>query len=345
MKAYTYASDKKLAVIESTMPRVHEDTVVVKVLCAAICGTDLRTYRFGSERIVPPRIIGHEACGVIIEAGERVQGFTAGQRVSIVPAVGCGVCRWCKKGITNMCENLKTIGFDYDGAFAEYMEVPAHAIAMGNLLKLEETIETEQATIAEPVACCLNGQSFLKIGEEDTVFIFGAGFIGCVHAELAQMQKAKQVVLSDISDQRLAAAKDIFPRLVTFNTAKEDVAGFVRELTSGNGADVVITACPSGDAHASALQIAAIRGRISLFGGIPGEGSGYLNSNTIHYKELSVFGSHASTVAQNKQILSWVSRGELDLKKYISGSFPLQRIEAGFESLKSERMLKVLIKP
>ncbi len=345
MKAFTYLKDKKLTLLDRERPAAKDNSVIVKILSAAICGTDLRTYRFGSDRIVAPRTIGHEACGEIQEVGKNVRGFKPGDRVMTVPAIGCGHCRWCKQGATNMCENLKTVGFDYDGTFAEYMEVPAQAISMGNLLHIDDSIPTEQVVIVEPAACCLNGQSFLNIGPEDTVFIFGAGFIGSVHAEFAMLKGAEKIILSDISDARLEIVKRVLPQVTTINTMKNDVMQFIQEFTSGRGADVIITAAPSGAAQASALAIAATRARISLFGGLPGEGAGFLNSNTIHYKELSLFGSHASTVAQNKQVLSWISSGKIDLHKYVSASFPLEKIEDAFESLKSEKMVKVLITP
>lgn len=345
MKAFTYLEDKKMALRESEAPRAKDDSAVVKIVSAAICGTDLRTYKFGSERIAAPRIIGHEACGVIQEVGKDVRGFKPGDRVMTVPAIGCGHCRWCRRGATNMCENLRTIGFDFDGTFAEYMEIPAEAISMGNVLKIDDAIPTDEAVIVEPAACCLNGQSFLKIRPDDSVFIFGAGFIGCVHAELAMIQGAKRVVIADISGSRLKIVEGLLPDVSIVDTTKVDVVEYVRETTAGDGADVVITAAPSGAAHASALAIAARRARISLFGGIPGDGTGFLNSNTIHYKELSLFGSHASTVAQNKQVLSWIADDTFDLRKYISAKFPLDRIQDAFESLKSEAMLKVLISP
>ncbi|MDX9828314.1 MAG: zinc-binding dehydrogenase, partial [Spirochaetia bacterium] len=225
------------------------------------------------------------------------------------------------------------------------MEIPPEALTQGYVLKIDDSVSTDEAVIVEPAACCLNGQEFLKIKPGDRVFIFGAGFIGCVHAELALIRGAGLVVMGDISASRLKIAQGLLPAVTVVDTAKIDIIEYMHTLTEGEGVDVVITAAPSGATHESALAIAAKRARISLFGGIPGEGRGFLNSNTIHYKELSVFGSHASTIAQNKQIMSWVADGTLDLKKYISAKFPLEKIHEGFESLKSEAMLKVLISP
>jgi L-iditol 2-dehydrogenase len=344
MKAYTYTGEGRLELQERAKPRISEDTAVVRILAAAICGTDLRTYRHGSHRIQPPRVIGHEACGVLEDLGRQVKGFRPGERVMVVPAVGCGVCRWCRAGRTNMCESLRTVGFDYDGTFAQYMEIPAQAIAMGNVLRVPDGVPTPAAVLAEPAACCVNGQEFLQIGPEDLVFIFGAGFIGCVHAELALRKKAK-VIISDITNGRLQEARRLLPAVETVNTANADAQTLVRERTAGRGADVIITACPSGQAHTAAMQMAATRARISLFGGIPGDGKGYLDSNAIHYKELSVFGSHATSVSQVRRVLGWLAAGELDLGKYVSASYPLAEIQEAFEALRSEKVLKVLIVP
>lgn len=345
MKAFMYLDDKSMVIQEHPLPHAHHDSILVKVASAAICGTDLRTYRFGSDRIAAPRIMGHEASSFIQEVGKNVKGYKAGDRVMTVPAIGCGHCRWCKSGITNMCEKLHTIGFDFHGTFAEFMEIPPEAVSQGYVLKINDSISTDEAVIIEPAACCLNGQEFLKIKPGDRVFIFGAGFIGCVHAELALIRGAEQVVIGDISASRLKIAQEHLPKITVVDTSKVDVMEYVHNFSAGEGFDVVITAAPSGATHEAALAISAKRARISLFGGIPGESKGFINSNTIHYKELSVFGSHASTIAQNKQIMSWVAEGRLGLKKYISAKFPLEKIHDGFESLKSEAMLKVLISP
>ena len=345
VKAFTYLEDKSLVIQEHPAPKAHDDSMLVKIVSAAICGTDLRTYRFGSERIVAPRIMGHEASSIVQEVGKNVRGFKPGDRVMTVPAIGCGHCKWCRSGVTNMCEELRTIGFDFHGTFTEFMEIPSEALSQGYVLKIDERVSTDEAVIVEPAACCLNGQEFLKIKPGDKVFIFGAGFIGCVHAELALIRGAGRVVIADISASRLKIAQELLPSVTVVDTSKIDVIDYVSKLTKREGVDVVITAAPSGATHESALAISAKRARISLFGGIPGDGKGFLNSNTIHYKELSVFGSHASTVAQNKQIMSWVADGTLNLKKYISAKFPLEKIHEGFESLKNEAMLKVLIIP
>jgi L-iditol 2-dehydrogenase len=343
--AYTYGSKGQLTLLDRPIPVVKADSVIVKVLACSVCGTDLRTYLHGSAKITPGRIIGHEFCGEIIEVGGEVDGFTVGDRVTAAPAIGCGKCRLCKNGATNMCDNLQTIGFQYDGAFAEFMAIPAQALNMGNVYKVPDNISAKEATLAEPVACCLNAQEFLNIAHGDFVVIFGAGFIGCMHAEIAYLKGAAKVVMVELADNRINAAKKMLPGLDIIDPKSADVLEVVTELTDGRGADVIITACSSGKAHAQALDIAAKRARVSLFGGIAGDAIGFVDSNAIHYKELSVFGAHASTPAQNKEAMGLIASGKLDVKKYIANVCPLKEVVAILETIKNENITKAIVEP
>ena len=345
MKAYLYAGPGALRVTTVPRPEVESGGAIMRVSVSSICGTDIRTHRFGNSGLRPPRVIGHEACGVLAEVGPRVKGFHEGDRVLVVPAIGCGVCSSCRKGHTNMCSDLHTIGFEYDGTFASYLKIPESAFAMGNVVRLDPVVSDQEATLTEPVACCLNGQSFLGIEPQDVVFIFGAGFIGCIHAELALRSGAARVIVSDVSSRRLELVSKLLSRVELLDSLKTDVADFVRRTTAGFGADVIITACAAGATHAAAMEISARRARISLFGGLPGKVDGFLDSNAIHYKELSVYGSHASTVVENRRVLDMVAAREIDIAKYASRTYPLERIDDAFEDLKGEHVLKVLVVP
>ena len=345
MPAYLYTAPGDLSVAEVPRPVAGPRGALMRVSVSSICGTDIRTHRFGNSGLRPPRIIGHEACGVLTEVGAEVKGFREGDRVLVVPAIGCGVCPSCRRGRTNMCVDLHTIGFEYDGTFAAFLSIPAHAFEMGNVLKLEPALSDAEATLTEPVACCLNGQSFLRIERDDVVFIFGAGFIGCVHAELALRSGAARVIVSDVSARRLELVAKLLPGVQWLDSSKTDAAEFVKETTGGIGADVIITACAVGATHAAAMEISARRARVSLFGGLPEKAAGFLDSNAIHYKELSVYGSHASTVAENRRILEMIAAREIDVEKYASRTYPLERIDDAFEDLKGEDVLKVLVAP
>lgn len=345
MLAYVYEGSTGLSLKDLPRPAAGEGEVVVKVRACSVCGTDFRTYIHKAGKITPGKVIGHEVIGTIVEVGAGVSRFSKGQRVAVAPALGCGKCRYCQAGMTNVCTDLKTIGFQYDGGFAEYMTIPARAFASGNVYVVPESVPDEQAALAEPIACCINAQESLKITVGDVVAIFGSGFIGCMHAELALSQGAGKVILIEPVAARRQAAMERLPGLVAIDPAAGDVQAAVQDLTMGEGVDVAITACSAGAAQETAIRIAARRGRVSLFGGIPGAAKGFLDSNEIHYKELSVFGVHASTGAHNRQAMQMISAGTLQVGKYISGVYALKDIVKALEAIKNENILKAIIKP
>ncbi|MCP4398436.1 MAG: alcohol dehydrogenase catalytic domain-containing protein [bacterium] len=345
MLAYVYDQTGKLSLQETAQPIPREGNAILQVRACSICGTDLRTYMHGSSKITPPRIVGHEVCGTLIDMGNRINGFSVGERVTVAPAIGCGECYACSRGYTNLCDDLKTIGFQYEGTFAEYLEIPLQAFKQGNVNKVEEQIADEEAALVEPIACVVNGQEFLRIQKGDSVAVFGSGFIGCIHAELAFLRGAAQVIIIEIARNRAEQAQKFLPQVHILDPGQEELSEAVKQLTDGKGVDVAITACSSGQAQRDALNIAAKRGRVSLFGGLPGEATGFLDSNLIHYKELAVYGVHASTPAQNKLVLEWISQRQLNVKKYISRIFTLQDIEEAFHALQGEKLMKAIIKP
>ena len=345
MLAYVYEGEGKLVLKDMPKPKAKKDSVIIKVNACSICGTDFRTYIYGSKKIAPQTIVGHEVCGTIIEVGRGVTGFYTGDRVVVAPAIGCGKCYSCLGGHPNMCDDLKTIGFQYNGGFAEYMEIPACAFAMGNVNKLSNLVEDEEAALVEPTACVVNAQEFLNIKKGDYVAVFGSGFIGCMHAELAFNSGASKVIMIEVAKNRAEEALKLVGKIDMINPTLVDTIEEVKRITANRGVDVAITACSVGKAQEDALKIAAKRARISLFGGIPGESKGFIDSNEIHYKELSVYGVHASTPQQNKTVLNSISNGSLKVKKYITRVYPLSNIVDAFEAIKNENIMKAIIKP
>ncbi|MBO1307654.1 alcohol dehydrogenase catalytic domain-containing protein [Enterococcus sp. 669A] len=345
MKSFVMDENRDLVVKEMEQPVLGKDDMIVKIKTASICGTDMRTFLKGSPKIDPPRILGHEFSAEVCEVSPYAEelGFKVGDRVTAAPAIGCGECWSCKTGHTNMCDDLKTLGFQYEGSFAEYMAIPNQALKMGNVIKLPDTIEDDDATLIEPAACALNAQSYLNISADEYVVIYGSGLIGCIHAELAMIQGAKQVIMIEPIESRGRVAEKMVPGVKWLSSNTENMAEEITKLTEGRGADVVITATSYAPVHTEAQVIAAKRGRISLFGGIAGDGKGYLDSNLIHYKELQIFGVHATTVDFMNEIKEYILAGKLDLKKYIEKEVVIDDILEGFESIRDEGTMKVVI--
>ena len=347
MKALIMNEERKMVVADRPEPVGTEDDIIVKVHSASICGTDMRTFLKGNDKIDVPRIMGHECAGEIVHAGKlaKEHGYNVGDRVTIAPAIGCGECVPCKKGYTNMCNDLKTIGFQYDGVFAPYVEFPKQAILMNNIIKLPDNISYDDATLIEPAACALNGQSFLHIGKDDTVVVYGSGLIGCIYCELALLQGAKQVIVLEPVAKRGEIAQAKVPGVTWINNGEKNAVEEIMKLTDGNGADVVITAASVPAIHVEAQEIAGKMGRICLFGGLPGNGKGYIDSNIIHYKELQICGVHATTAHFMRQIMKLMEEGKLDAKKYIERYTDLDHILDAFAAIRDENVMKVVVHP
>lgn len=345
MKSYIYQSEtKKLKLADSPKPVLGDSGAVIKVTACSICGTDIRTYRFGSAKIDDGRIVGHEVVGEIVELAKEYEGdFHIGDKVAMAPAIGCGECYSCKKGRTNMCDHLTTIGFQYDGGFAEYMAIPKQAFRMGNVYCIPKTDNDAVFALSEPLACAINAQSYLNIQPGDDVVIFGSGIIGCMHAELAFHSGAGKVFIIETSPDRIKQAGELLKEVIFLNPKETDVFEEVKSQTGGKGADVAIIACSVGSAQADGMKMLAKCGRISLFGGLPGESTGFIDSNLIHYKEIGVFGVHASTAKQNREAMEMIRSGNIDAGKYITKCYPLEEIEDAFREINTGSIMKAVI--
>jgi len=345
MQAAILYAPNDLRIEERPMPVISPEEMLLKVAACAICGSDVRTFRFGAGNITEPVTMGHETAGTIVDVGAGVAGFSAGQRVTVAPAIPCGECPYCRRGIQTMCDDLRSIGYQFHGGFAEYMVVPSSAIKAGCVNAIPDNLSFEEATLAEPLACVINGQELLNVGVEDTVAIVGAGPIGCMHANLAKIRGARKVVLADIQPRRLELAKG-FGADVQIDGRQEGLRERVLEETEGTGASVVIVAAPSGAAQEESLTLAAKHGRVSFFGGLPKSNPCILfNSNLVHYKELFVMGAYGSTPRHNVAALELLAAGKIHAEKLIGLLVPLGQIKEGMEAVAEGKVLKAIVRP
>ncbi|MCM8786056.1 MAG: zinc-dependent dehydrogenase [Candidatus Omnitrophica bacterium] len=344
MKAAILKEIEKLVIEELKVPEPKNNEILIKVKSCAICGTDIKVFHHGHKHIVFPRITGHEVSGIVEKIGKNIKEFKEGDRVAIAPAIPCGRCYYCRKGQQTMCDNLKAIGYHYDGGFAEYMLVPEDAVLNGCVNKIPDTLSFEVACLAEPLACVINGQILSKIEIGDIVLIIGAGPIGILHSLLAKINGAGKIMLADISEERIKEAK--FTDCYLIDMSKKDIYEEVKKNTDGHMADKVIVAVGSGKAQEISLKLVAKRGSINFFGGLPKENP-YIqfDSNLLHYGEFFVVGTHGSTPLHNKIALELLSSGRIDAEKLITHKLPLERIIEGYQIVENKKGLKVLILP
>lgn len=191
MKAGVLYAIENLKIQDVPTPTPLKKEILIKVKACTICGTDIRVYHYGHKLIRFPRITGHEVSGEIVEVGKQIKDYKVGQKVAVAPAIPCGRCYYCQRGIQSMCINLTAIGYHYDGGFAEFMIVPEDAIRNGCVNFVPDNLSFEEAALAEPLACAINGQELSRIGLGDTVVVIGAGPLGCIH--LAESGKVMKV--------------------------------------------------------------------------------------------------------------------------------------------------------
>jgi L-iditol 2-dehydrogenase len=334
-----------LRVEDLPVPEAGPGDLVIRVRTCSTCGTDAKIFRFGHHHISLPRVLGHEVAGEVTQVGSGVGDWSEGDRVQIIAAIPCGVCHYCRKGQHTVCEDLESIGYQYDGGFAEFMRVPAKVLAVEGVNRVPEHVPFEQASLTEPLACGLNGQELAQVGEGDAVVILGAGPIGCLHVRLARARGAGTVVLIDVNQGRLDLAARAEPD-VSIDSTKDDPVDAVRKMTEGRGADVVITATGVGQAQEQALEMTAPRGRISLFGGLPKDNSTIrFDSNLVHYGEISVFGAYGSAPRHNREALSLIADGKVRVDDLITHRMPLADVHRAIETVISGEGLKVVIEP
>ena len=206
MKALRFYAPEDLRLEQVPEPTPAPDEVKIRVRNCSTCGTDVKIRKNGHPNLSPPRIIGHEIAGEIVEIGDRVAGdWKVGDRVQVIAAVPCGDCHECRKGWMAVCQNQTSVGYQYDGGFAEYMIVPPQVLKVDGMNRIPDQLSFAEASAAEPFACAINAQEQLGIEPGDDVVIFGAGPIGCMHARIARgVHKAGRIILVDINPERLA---------------------------------------------------------------------------------------------------------------------------------------------
>jgi L-iditol 2-dehydrogenase len=326
-------------------PRIDKISVLVKVSACAICGTDVKAYTIGISSIKPPVIIGHEFVGRIEQVGSRVRQFQPGDRVTMATTIPCGHCRMCRNNLFNLCLNKLPLGTHINGAFAEYVAIPGRALQHGSLMKVPDTLPDSAACLCEPLGCVVNGQNQARVGFPDTVVVIGGGPLGLLNIEAARGRGALRTILVGRSSKRhhLASTFSIDHRICT---QQENALEAVKEITSGEGSDVVINAAPSKKAVELAFALVGKAGRVSLFASVPKDDPSLpIDINRIHYNQISVYGASDSTPQDHARAIKLLASGKINTESITTHHFPLQDFHHGINAIKNRDALKVIIHP
>jgi L-iditol 2-dehydrogenase len=346
MKAVVVRKPNDYSVATVPKPVAPEGGLLLKVEACGLCGSDLRMLRSGHDAITFPWIVGHEICGSVVDIGPSyTASWNIGDRLSVGPLAYCGVCDFCTSGRYELCENQREIGKHWPGGFAEYVAIPEPCVKLGNIQRVPESMESIHATIVEPVSSCVNGQEKAEVTIGDTVVIFGAGPIGCIHIALARARGAFRIYVIDVSQHRLDMVS-VFQPDDSINATEIEPVDFVLKHTGGKGADVIIVATPAPTATIQALQMARKGGRILQFGGMAQqESKPSIDINLIHYRGLSLIGITTFGPKHNQIAMQLVQMGRIPAEKLITHTFPLQEFVQGSKIALEGKSLKTVFIP
>jgi threonine 3-dehydrogenase len=327
-----------LELVDVPVPAIRPDEILVEVFAGGICGTDLHIFEWDAwarSRIRPPLTLGHEFCGTVVEVGAQVTTAAPGDFISGEGHLACGRCHACRTGAAHICENLQVIGVDRDGAFAQYVAMPAR-----NAWRVGETIPRDVAAIMDPLGNAVHAALEVSLAAE-TVAIIGCGPIGLMSIPICHMAGAALVAVSDVSDPRLALARRMGADLV-LDAKTDDVPARLREATAGRGVDVVLEM--SGHERGLRDGLRALRngGWVSLLGLPRGETTLDL-TNEVIFKEAHVAGIFGRRVWQTWEQATALLRKGLDVTPVITHRFPMERFEDAFALLGTGHAGKVIL--
>ncbi len=345
MKALVLSGPGEFEIKDVATPRPGEDEVLMRVKACTICGTDMRVLDGRKTKGVRyPSVIGHEIAGVVEAVGGSVAGFEAGNRVCIAPVIPCHACPACLEGRENACRRRQAIGYEFDGGFAEYVLVPSVALQFGHLIKIPEGVSFEEAALAEPLACCVNGYRKTGVGLGASVLIVGAGPIGLMHLQLARVGGARQIIVSEPHPYRREQALR-FGAHAVLDPNSVDMRSVVGELTAGQGVDAVVLAIGVTEVINELLHVVRVGGCVNLFAGFTGGGDCTLEANVIHYNEITVNGTTAATRLDYRTAVSLITSGSAEMGSLVSRRFALDSFREAYELQNSGEALKIAITP
>jgi len=306
------------------IPTLDEGEVLVKVQVALTCGTDLKVYQRGyhARMIVPPALFGHELAGVVEEVGPKVRGFKKGMRVVALNSAPCGGCFYCSKHQENLCEDL----LFNNGAYAEYIRIPRR-IVEANMLAIPKQVSFEEAAIVEPLACVLRGLHETKLEIGDTVAVIGAGPIGLMFVQVAKLAGCN--VISVVKrDSQVSASRRAGANSVVQITHVDDPIQAVRKLTpDGRGCDVVIEAVGRPQAWEWTIEMVRKGGTVNFFGGCASGTTVALDTQRLHYNELTLKATFHHTPETVRKAFSLICERKIKGTDYITGEAPLSRLQ------------------
>jgi L-iditol 2-dehydrogenase len=334
-----YYNNHDVRIEEMPVPEIGEDEVLLKVMASGICGSDvIEWYRVPKA----PRVLGHEATGIISKVGGKVTSVKVGDRVFVSHHVPCNQCRYCQRGNHTACHTLHTTNY-YPGGFAQYIQVPKINVQYG-IYNLPDAMSFEEGTFIEPLACVSRGQRLANLQKDDTMLIIGSGISGILHAQLAKFKGVENIIVADINPYRLGLAKK-FGAHHALN-AKDNLPQKLKEINDGRLADQVVVCTGATSAAMVALDCVESGGTI-LFFAVPDPSVKLpVPINQFWRNEITMRTSYGAAPNDLEDSLRVLATGRLNVKDMITHKLSLREAQEGFRLVaEAGQSLKVILEP
>jgi L-iditol 2-dehydrogenase len=321
MAAVLYGKEH-LEIESVAVPEIDPGDILVRVRAALTCGTDVKVFRRGyhARMIVPPALFGHELAGDIVRVGDKVTRFRVGQRVVAANSAPCNQCFYCRRGLENLCEDL----LFNNGAYAEYIRIPAR-IVQRNTYEIPDHVDYRDAALVEPLACVLRGLEETGVLPGDTVAVMGLGPIGSMFVKLAKVYGARVLAIGRRHSQ-LDVAQQMGADEGIIAADGVDIVPVVKSMTQGRGVDVAIEAVGHPAAWQTAVRMLRRGGTVNFFGGCPSDTKVNLDTNLLHYSELTCKASFHHTPKHIQKALELVSNRDISSTDFVNREEPLTNL-------------------
>ncbi len=343
MKSLVLEKYNEFTLRETPLPELKPGWVLIKVEACGICGSDVHGMDGSTGRRQPPVIMGHEASGIIHQVSAEVHGWKVGDRVTFDSTISCGECYYCKRGDINLCDNRRVLGvscneYRQNGAFAEYVAVPAHI-----LYAIPENISFEQAAMIEAVSVAVHAVAISQVKSDDTAVVIGCGMIGLLCIQALKAAGYKKVIAIDLITAKLEVAAELGADL-TIKSNDSQLLEKIMVETEGRGADLVLEVVGIESTVNQAVDCARKGGTVTLVGNLSSEVRFPLQK--VVTRQLKVQGSCASA-GEYPLCLELISAGMIKVDLLISNVAPLEEGNEWFHRLynKEEGLMKVILKP
>lgn len=338
MNVAMYHGPRDIRIEEIPTPKIREDEALVEMKACGVCGSDLMDWYLSSKA---PLVLGHEPAGVIAKKGSKAKGFEVGDRVFVHHHVACLKCHYCLHGDYTLCKQFHETNIK-PGGFSQYFRVPAQNLQL-DTLKIPDIMPFDEATLIEPVGCCLRAIKKCDIHAGDSVAVIGAGTTGLIHLALSKLFGASKTIVSDLFEYRLDAAKRIGADL-TVNPEDEDLVKVVKAETDEMGVDVAVVTAPSSKAYAVAMSICRKGGKLCVFAPTSPGKYVQVSPKDLFFTELKIIPSYSTSHLETREALELMKSGKLSVKNLITHHFSLIETAEAFKTAsESKESLKVIV--